>query len=205
MKWLQSLPYLTLTGSGFMSCLGGGVAGFSQQTGTSSVLLCWHQGRDLRHQRGEAAFLALYLPQPLPWNSTNWTSYTVSPPSPPVSLSFLGLWELQSLDPRAFCTVAGDTTLPFPGRWAAGSAGSPAPWACHSRRVIWAQWQALTQGINVSMSLINTKSERAQHTFPITNPPLPWDVQRSCCGYYFLLLIHTGLVGWGWEFDCGFN
>lgn len=99
MKWL---PYLTLTGSGFMSCLGGGVAGFSQQTGTSSVLLCWHQGWDLRYQRGEAAFLALYLPQPLPWNSTNWTSYTVSPPSSPCVPFFSGAVGAAVPGPQSF-------------------------------------------------------------------------------------------------------
>lgn len=78
--------------------------------GTGSALLCWRQRRDLHHQRGEAAFLTLYLPQPSPWNSTNWTSYTMCPlPHHPVYLSSLGVWELQSLDPRAFCAVDGYT------------------------------------------------------------------------------------------------
>lgn len=38
MKWLQSPPYLTLMGSGFMSCLGGGVAGFFSKQ--KPALLC---------------------------------------------------------------------------------------------------------------------------------------------------------------------
>lgn len=189
-----------------MSCLGGGVAGFSQQTGTSSVLLCWHQGRDLRHQRGDAAFPALYLPQPLPWNSTNWTSYTMSPPSPPYVPFFPGAVGAAVPGPQSFLHSG---WLPHPpfltgGQQGQQGAGLPGP-VTQEEWVIWAPWQPLTQGISVSVSLINTKSERAQHIFPITNPPLPWDVQQSCSGYYFLLLTHTSLVGWGWEFDCGFN
>lgn len=114
MKWLQSLPYLALMGSGFMSCLGGGVAGLSRQTETSSVLLCWHQGRDLGHQRGETAFLALYLPLSSPWNSTNWPTYTVSPPSPPCIPFFSGAVGAVVSGPQSSLTEAGYThTHPF--------------------------------------------------------------------------------------------
>lgn len=186
-----------------MPCLGLGAASFSQQAEQGSALLCWPQRGDLCHQRGEAALLALYLPHPPLRNSTNCTPQTMSS-----LLSSLcpfpsqGLWSYSPWTPeRSAQWPAGCLSLQQ------GQQGVGAPRACHSRRVMGLSDSLLTLGDKRVVSLMYTHQIRGStprlpsHLQP--SPLLP--AQHACCGYCFLLLSHRGLVGWGWELECGLN
>lgn len=182
-----------------MSCLGGGVAGFFSKQ--KPALLC---SVDIRGEiyiiKEEKLYSWHYMclslhPETLP----------NEPHTPVLSLTtmcpFL-LWGYASCGPWTPELSAQGLAIYHPLSWQVcnrvsrelGSLG------LSLKKSDLRSMTAPDPGINVSVSLINNKSERAQHASPITNPPLPWDVQQSCCGYYFLLIVHMGLVKWGWEF-----